>query len=94
MCKAFDFILWPFYVQLILSQKLFLIRELEIEIDEFEESPLDLGPDISKDEIVKIFAIFIENVPSSSDDFFPLRLTSLIMQPFHNPFQKTDIDNF
>lgn len=63
---------------------------MKVEVDEFEKPPFYFRANVGKDEIVEIFAILHENIPSSSDNFFPLWLTSVILQSFHNFFNHAD----
>ena len=94
MSKTLDFVLFLFCLQLAFSQVLFLEGAVEVEIDEFKEAPLDLGTDVSEEEVVEILVILIENVPSASYDLFPLRLAGLVLQPFHNLLEQADVDDF
>jgi hypothetical protein len=55
-----------------LSLVLLFERRGEIETDQFQQSPLDIRPNISEGGVADVVAVFHEDVPSSSDYFSAL----------------------
>lgn len=53
---------------------------MEVEVQEFQQAPLDIAADVCEDLVVHVLAVFGQDVPGSSDDLPPLRYAGGILQ--------------
>jgi hypothetical protein len=71
----------------------FFVGIVKIKIDQLQQSPFNLRPDVSKDEVVGVFAVLYENVPGSSDYFPPLGLARTVLELFHDLLKQADVEH-
>lgn len=66
-------------------------RAVEVEIDQFKETPLDAGANISKNQAAIILAVLVEYVPGPPDDLPPLGSTSIMLKLLHDLFKQAKV---
>ena len=66
---------------------------VEIEVEQFKQTPLDCGPDMIKYHVVVVLDVFDQNVPGSPYYLLPLGGAGVVLELSHYLLQKADVEH-
>lgn len=66
---------------------------MEVEVQEFQQAPLDIAADVCEDLVVHVLAVFGQDVPGSSDDLPPLRYAGGILQASEDLLEDAEVQH-
>ena len=82
-----------FFPENILGVVFLFETSVEIEVEQFQKSPLDFGPDMVEYQIVVVLHVFDQNIPGSSYDFLPLGAACVVLELSHYLLQQADVEH-
>ena len=65
---------------------------VEIEVEQLEQAPLDLGADVVEYHVVVVFGVFDQNIPCAPYYLLPLGGAGVVLQLPHYLLQQADVE--
>lgn len=76
-----------------LGPELLFGRDVEVEVDEFEQAPLDVGADVREDLVVHVLAVLGQDVPGAPDDLAALRYAGRVLHPPQDLLEDAEVQH-